>query len=101
LLTDHVRAGVALQRLWLTTAALGLHLQPEMTPLIFRWYVRSKRSFSKYPAISHRALKLTTDFESFASKTADERLSFFCRIGHSREVFSRSVRRSLDKLMVE
>jgi len=101
LLTDHVRAGVALQRLWLTTAALGLHLQPEMTPLIFRWYVQSERSFSKYPAICHGALKLTTDFETFASETADERFSFFCRIGHSREVFSRSVRRSLDKLMVE
>lgn len=45
-LATHVKAGVALQRLWLTSAALGLHLQPEMTPVIFRWYARSGRNFS-------------------------------------------------------
>jgi len=35
---DHVQAGAAVQRLWLTATGLGLQHQPEMTPLIFAGY---------------------------------------------------------------
>jgi hypothetical protein len=49
-LEDHVGAGVAMQRLWLTVTALGLQLQPQMTPLIFRWYTRAGQAFRPTPA---------------------------------------------------
>jgi hypothetical protein len=47
---------------WLTAAAVGLHLQPQMTPLIFRWYARKGKSFSALPEIA-RGLALAEEFE--------------------------------------
>jgi nitroreductase len=35
-LEDWIRLGMTVQRLWLTVTQLGLHLQPQMTPVIFR-----------------------------------------------------------------
>ena len=43
---DYIAAGGAMQRFWLTGTRLGLHLQPEMTPLIFSMYAREGRRFS-------------------------------------------------------
>jgi hypothetical protein len=42
---DYVNAGSAIQRLWLTATRRQLFLQPEMTPLIFNWYVRAGKRF--------------------------------------------------------
>src|SRR5574343_455795 len=41
-----VQVGVAMQRMWLSATSLGLHLQPQMTPVIFRWYVGLERPLS-------------------------------------------------------
>jgi len=95
-LVDHIQAGVALQRLWLTVTALGLHLQPEMTPVIFRWYIRSGREFSTLPEIKTRARSLVDRFEEIANSSPDASFSFFCRVGHSPSPRSRSVRKPLD-----
>ena len=100
-LIDHVKAGIALQRLWLTTTALGLHLQPEMTPVIFRWYSRSDRYFSKYSTISRQAKILTKDFEVMTAANADDAFSFFCRVGYAPRPSSRSVRMPLSNLIGE
>lgn len=54
-LVDRVHAGVTIQRLWLTVAALGLYLQPEMTPIIFRWYVRSNSRLSSLSRVKPRS----------------------------------------------
>ena len=89
-----------MQRLWLTATSVGLHLQPEMTPLIFRWYVRSGRTFSALPAIMRGAAALTTSFEGAVGARQTDAFTFFCRVGHSAAPRSRSVRKDLNDLMV-
>lgn len=99
-LIDHVHAGMEVQRLWLTATALGLHVQPEMTPVIFRWYTRSGRSFSALPELAVQADRLARIFEEIAGATPHESFSFFCRTGYSMPPKARSVRRPADSLYV-
>ena len=99
-LEDYVRAGVAMQRLWLTAAAVGLHLQPEMTPVIFRWYARAGRTFSASPKIARNAAALATLFEQRTGAGQGDAFLFFCRVGHSAAPVSRSVRKDLIDLML-
>ncbi|ATE59119.1 nitroreductase family protein [Thauera sinica] len=96
---DFVDAGVALQRLWLTATAHGLHLQPEMTPLIFRWYVRAGRSISALRAIDIEAAAVTSYMERLVGAEPETSFTFFCRVGQSKQPASRSLRHSVDKLM--
>jgi nitroreductase len=97
----HVQAGQAMQRLWLTATALGLHLQPEMTPVIFRWYAREGRSFSADAALGRGALELADEFEQLAAIPRDAALTFFCRVGLSDPPRSRSLRKSVDELLMK
>ena len=101
ILIDYVLAGCALQRLWLTASAFGLHLQPEMTPVIFRWYVQMGRNISAVPQIDRNALSLAKRFECLAGgvKEGDE-LAFFCRVGYSTGTRSRSLRKELRELLL-
>lgn len=99
-LKDHVLAGMAMQRLWLTASRLGLCLQPEMTPVIFRWYVQSKRKISQKTSIDKGAKLLAERFEYMASAKSQDAFVFFCRIGTSGQPNSRSVRKELSSLMV-
>ena len=96
----HVRGGIALQRVWLTAASVGLHLQPEMTPLIFRWYARAGQTFSAVPAIAAGALALAGEFERIGGFGPDQGLTFFCRVGVSDAPRSRSLRKSVEELML-
>ncbi len=98
-LDDHLAAGVALQRLWLTASSLGLHLQPEMTPVIFRWYVQADRKISAKPEINAGTIKLARQFEHLSSAQPDIGFSFFCRVGHSKIPHSRSLRKELSELL--
>lgn len=98
-LEDWVNLGVAVQRIWLTATHQGLHLQPEMTPVIFRWYARSGQKFSDTPALFQDALKLSGDFESIANATPKDEFGFFARVGNSPAPRSRSLRQDLDTLM--
>ncbi len=97
---DYVRAGETMQQLWLTASSLGLSIQPEMTPVIFRWYARAGRSFSSLPEHAAQALRLTDMFESLAQAGTQEDFAFFCRIGQAVPVFSRSLRKRLESLMI-
>lgn len=97
---DYVGAGVAMQRLWLTAAALGLHLQPQMTPVIFGWYARAGRSISALPDIDRRARSLADRMSRLLGAGSGESLIFFCRVGRSSVPVSRSTRKSLDDLMI-
>lgn len=99
-LVDFVEAGRALQRLWLTASSLGLSLQPEMTPVIFRWYVQDGCSISTASAIDAVARKMNARFDCVADEGADARFMFFCRIGHASPPVSRSLRKDLVDLMV-
>ena len=98
-LTDWIQLGVTVQRIWLTATQQGLHLQPEMTPIIFRWYARAGRHFSALPKHYEQAHKLSGDFERIAHATSNDNFGFFARIGVSQVPRSRSIRKDLDDLM--
>ncbi len=97
---EYVRAGEAMQRLWLAAASQGLSLQPEMTPIIFRWYARTGRSFSSLPVHDAQAARLAEKFEEITQADPHEDFAFFCRIGHSAPVLSRSLRKPLQALVI-
>lgn len=99
--SDHVGVGQALQRLWLTAAAQGLLLQPQMTPLIFRWYARHQRSFSARPGLNEAAEAMATDFEHLVAAAPGDDFGFFCRVGHAQQPQSRSLRLGLDRLLLK
>lgn len=97
-LEDWVALGEAMQRVWLTATQQGLHLQPEMTPVIFRWYARAGRNFSAHSEFAGRAKALAGQFECIAREPEFKPFGFFCRIGVSSIPRSRSVRLGLDEL---
>ena len=98
-LQDWVHLGIALQRVWLTATLQGLHFQPEMTPVIFRWYARSGQRFSGEPALFDQALHLSDDFERIAQAGPTDHFGFFGRVGTSPVPYSRSIRQDLERLM--
>ena len=98
-LEDWLHLGTGMQRIWLTATLHGLHLQPQMTPVIFRWYARSGRKFSATPGLFEDALKLSGDFEYLAQSALKDDFGFFARVGVSRPPQSRSIREDLNALM--
>lgn len=100
-LLDWVQLGVALQRIWLTATQQGLHLQPQMTPVIFRWYARTGRRFSSVAHLFEQALRLASDFEHMAGASPTDSFAFFARVGVSPAPRSRSLRQDLASLMTE
>lgn len=99
-LTDWIQLGVAVQRIWLTATHHGLHLQPEMTPVIFRWYARSGRQFSAEPQLFGKALDLANDLEGMANAVPTDAIGFLARVGTGKVPLSRSIRHDLAQLMV-
>lgn len=96
---DFVAAGVAMQRLWLTAAAQGLHLQPEMTALIFGWYQDCGKNLSQDKNVNMNASKVARrTLELFGVKKASSSV-FFCRVGYSAPPKSRSLRKELSELI--
>lgn len=98
-LEDWVQLGIVWQRLWLTTTQQGLHLQPEMTPLIFRWYARAGRRFSAEPQLFEQALKVSDSLEEIACARPTSDFGFLARVGCSATPKSRSIRLDLADLM--
>lgn len=98
-LVDWVQLGVTVQRVWLTATQQGLHLQPQMTPVIFRWYARAGRGFSKTPVLFEQALEVSDRFERLAGVTPEAQFGFFARVGTSTVPQSRSIRQDLSALM--
>lgn len=98
-LVDWIHLGIAVQRIWLTATQQGLHLQPQMTPVIFRWYARAGRHFSSKATLFEQALKLSGDFERLTKAAPKEDFGFFARVGVSPVPRSRSLRRDLADLM--
>lgn len=99
-LEDWVQLGQAMQRVWLTATQQGLHLQPEMTPVIFRWYARAERAFSADASLAGRSLDLARNFEQIADSSKMDAFGFFGRVGVCSSPRSRSVRLGLDELML-
>ncbi|UCV24753.1 nitroreductase family protein [Ferribacterium limneticum] len=99
-LIDYVNAGIVMQRVWLTATALGLHLQPQMTPVIFRWYTQAGKKFSALAGVDQQAKVLTTRFDSLVQTQSDDPIAFFCRVGHSKTPASRSLRKDIGDLLI-
>ncbi|MCZ4304941.1 nitroreductase family protein [Zoogloeaceae bacterium G21618-S1] len=96
---DYVRVGEAMQRLWLTVASLGLHLQPEMTPVIFRWYAQNGASITADRSMDAASARLAGKFDALSGRASDESVVFFCRVGKAPNPVSRSLRMALRTLL--
>lgn len=95
---DFVDAGAALQRFWLTATRSQLYVQPEMTPLIFSWYVRAGRRFSTVSTLWDQALDLTQRLSGFLGADDARSAVFLGRIGTGPAPTARSLRLPLDVL---
>ena len=98
-LEDWIELGMSVQRIWLTATQQGLHLQPQMTPVIFRWYARAGRQFSTDAHLAELAIQVATDFERVAQAAPTDHFGFFARVGVSQTPASRSIRQDVADLM--
>jgi sulfur-carrier protein adenylyltransferase/sulfurtransferase len=96
---DFVESGAAMQRFWLTATKLGLFLQPEMTPLVFAWYVDAGKRFSRMPTSWNRAVHLSREWTGVIGADAFKRTVFIGRIGSGSPPHARSLRKPLGALM--
>ncbi|KAF0971764.1 hypothetical protein FDP41_009987 [Naegleria fowleri] len=110
---DYIQVGRALQRFWLTATQLDLRLQPETTPIIFSNYVRHRIKFSK----SEESLRKAKNIErmlrdivnghpeakhlSLDGTPLHEQIAFAGRVGHAEKPKARSLRKSLDELLIK
>jgi len=99
--TSLLRAGAALQRLWLTATAMGLVVQPSLAPLCFAHYGRHGVDFTAAPAPRRAAAALARGLDAATGGAGDD-LLFLGRIGEpaARRVGPRSLRRPLEDLII-
>jgi hypothetical protein len=95
---DYVAAGRAVQRFWLTLTALGLQMQPEMTPLIFSSYVKNGIRFSRLDQLQAAAGRLQGQLAGVIG-TDSAYPVFMGRLGAGPAPRARSIRKPLDQLM--
>jgi sulfur-carrier protein adenylyltransferase/sulfurtransferase len=98
---DHLEAGQALQRFWLTATRLGLQLQPAYGPICFARYHREGRTVSATPELDESLRPILGKFTSLYGEDAWHRAFFMGRIGAGHPPSSRSVRLPLERLMRE
>lgn len=98
-LEDWVGLGIAMQRVWLTATQLDLYLQPEMTPVIFRWYSQAGRKFSADSEFERRSSMLARRLEVLTKVSESDAFGFFGRTGISSAPRGRSVRRDLQHFL--
>lgn len=96
---DHVAAGRAVQRFWLTLTSLGLAMQPELTPLVFASYVRRGWRFTCALEIEARARTLEAELHDLVD-TGGNVPVFMGRVGDGPAPRARALRRSLEELMM-
>ena len=96
---DFVEGGRAMQRLWLTAAARGLFVQPEMTPLIFSAYVRRGERFTRAERVWEAERGVSGRFAALVGPAAAGRSLFLGRIGRGPAPRARSVRLPLERLL--
>lgn len=95
---DHVAAGRAVQRFWLTLTQLGLAMQPEMTPLIFSWYLQHDKSFSKIDKLHGAARQLQPRLRKLVGSGPGHPV-FMGRLGAGPAPQSRSLRKPVEELL--
>ena len=95
---DHVDAGRAVQRLWLTATRLGLQKQPQMTPLIFARYLREGTPFTAERGLQREAVALAGRLGRLLGADTNQAV-WMARIGAGPAASARSLRRPLAQLM--
>jgi hypothetical protein len=95
---DYVAAGRAVQRVWLTLTQLGLHMQPELTPLIFGSYVRAGIKFTRTEKLQSKAEHLERSVKNVIGSDYANAV-FMARTGDGSAPKARSTRLSLKRLM--
>ena len=97
---DLLRAGISIQRFWLTATRLGLALQPSLAVLIFAHYGQSDLPFTVDATVRDKAKLLALRFRQTLGSPPDD-FVFMGRIGEPRPRVgvSRSVRRPVTELM--
>jgi hypothetical protein len=95
---DYVEAGRAVQRFWLTLTARGLHMQPEMTPLIFSKYVRDARTFTQTASLHAPAQRLQAQAHQLIFSGAHFPV-YMGRLGSGKAPAARSERLPLEQLL--
>lgn len=94
-----LRAGMCLQRFWLSATQRGLVLQPALAVLCFAQYGAAGTAFTASAAIRRRASDLAVRLTALTSEPVD-RLVFLGRIGWPfKPPISRSVRRPMTELV--
>jgi hypothetical protein len=77
-----------------------LCVQPETTPLIFSWYVASRRAFTTREDMNRLAGKVAQRLSRLLEVQDLKRVGFLGRIGYARPAPSRSLRLPLERLVV-
>jgi molybdopterin/thiamine biosynthesis adenylyltransferase len=97
-LDDYLKAGKAVQRFWLQSAALNLGFQPTQTPVIFSEYIRNDVNFTDNTDTQQNAIKMDGKLKELFDPVVIPKIIYMGRVGRSEKVTSRSVRLSLDEL---
>ena len=95
---DHVAAGRAFQRVWLTAEHLGLRLQPEYTPVAFSRHVWEGVEITRVKAIQARVEKLAGAFAALLAPVPVQRCVMLMRMGAGKSAPARALRLSLTDL---
>jgi len=94
-----IRAGGAVQRMWLAATSLGLSHQPGATPLVFARYARDNIRFTNDERALGRAREMAREMHRILGPDALERTIWIGRIGEAKNPASRSTRQELSHLM--
>ena len=97
---DHLRAGAAAQRFWLTATQQGLQLQPQHTPLMFAGYSRRGVRFSEVSSARQRADRIDAMLDDLLGDGEAANAVFLGRLGYGAAAHARSLRLSLDQLLI-
>ena len=94
-------AGAVWMRAWLTFSALGLSIQPEMTPLIFADYARQGLIFSEEVRALERAGELRRALIHLLTEETTGRAVVMGRVGAGPAATARSLRRPLPEMLLQ
>lgn len=97
---DHLRAGAAAQRFWLTACSLGLQLQPQHTPIMFAAYARRGVRFTEVGQARARAGEVAAALEGILGPEHASKAVFLGRLGRGAAARARSLRLPLQELVL-
>jgi hypothetical protein len=95
---DHLAAGAAVQRFWLTATSLDLQLQPQYTPLVFAGYARDGVAFTGVASAIRRARAVGAQLDDLLGAETTPKAVFLGRVGRGPAAESRSLRLPLERL---